>query len=79
MRCRDRLRCARASVLNVLDQDVSVLGGGVSSLRGLAEKLPDTRRPYMWSQKSAVRVVRARFGDSSGVRGAARLSREVAV
>ncbi|MEL6598946.1 MAG: ROK family protein [Pseudomonadota bacterium] len=78
-RHRDRLGRALASVVNVLDPDVIVLGGGVSNLPRLAENLPDTMRPYMYSQKSTVRVVRARFGDSSGVRGAARLSREVAV
>ncbi|MEL6677113.1 MAG: ROK family protein [Pseudomonadota bacterium] len=73
---RDRLGRSLATVVNLLDPDVIVLGGGVSNLPGLAEDLPEAMRPYIYSEHSAVRVVRAQFGDSSGVRGAARLAAE---
>jgi len=73
-RHRRRLARALASVVNVLDPDVIVLGGGVSNLPGLAEELPELMRPHIYSTHSAVVVRRAVYGDSSGVRGAARIS-----
>ncbi|SOH93650.1 fructokinase [Monaibacterium marinum] len=73
-RHRRRLARALASVVNVLDPDVIVLGGGVSNLPGLAEELPELMRPYIYSTHSAVTVRRAVYGDSSGVRGAARIA-----
>lgn len=60
-----------ASVINVLDPDVIVLGGGVSNISGLAEEVQSALPPWVFSDTVATRVVRHRHGDSSGVRGAA--------
>lgn len=60
-----------ASVINVLDPDVIVLGGGVSNISGLADEVQSALPPWVFSDTVATRVVRHRHGDSSGVRGAA--------
>lgn len=70
-RYRDRLGRALASVINVLDPDVVVLGGGMSNLPGLAEAASEVVGRYVFSDTLATRIVRNRHGDSSGVRGAA--------
>jgi fructokinase len=66
-------RCARAlaSVINILDPDVIVLGGGLSSLDRLYSAVPAKWASYVFSDVVATRLVRAKHGDSSGVRGAA--------
>ncbi|MGB0497661.1 MAG: ROK family protein [Rubricella sp.] len=69
-----RLARALATVVNVLDPHVIVLGGGVSNLPGLADEMAERLRPIIYSTKSDLRVVRAMHGDSSGVRGAAKLA-----
>jgi fructokinase len=66
-----RLARALAAVVNVLDPDVIVLGGGVSNLPGLAEAAAAALPPHVFSDTVATRVVRNVHGDSSGVRGAA--------
>ncbi|MBB5514944.1 fructokinase [Rubricella aquisinus] len=73
-RHRERLARSLATVVNVVDPDVIVLGGGVSNLPGLAAELAETMRPHVYSTQSSVRILPAKFGDSSGVRGAARVS-----
>ncbi len=70
-RYQDRLGRALASVLNVLDPDVVVLGGGMSNLPGLAGAAREAVGRYVFSDTLATRIVRNRHGDSSGVRGAA--------
>jgi len=72
-RYRDRLARGLASVVNVLDPDVIVLGGGMSNVAGLAEAAQAALRRYVFSDTVATRVVRNAHGDSSGVRGAALL------
>lgn len=67
----DRLARALASVINVLDPDVIVLGGGVSNVQALYERVPRLWATHVFSDDVRTRLVRARFGDSSGVRGAA--------
>jgi fructokinase len=67
----DRLARALAAVVNVLDPDVIVLGGGVSNVPGLAEAASAALPPHVFSDSVATRVVRNAHGDSSGVRGAA--------
>jgi fructokinase len=76
--CRDTLarhadRAARAlaSVINVLDPDVIVLGGGVSNVSGLYTSVPALWDRYVFSDYVSTPLVPARHGDSSGVRGAA--------
>ena len=67
----DRLGRALAHVVNIVDPDVIVLGGGLSNIDGLTQGWPDRLAPYVFSDRVDTRVVRARHGDSSGVRGAA--------
>ena len=68
---QDRLARSLASVMNVLDPDVIVLGGGLSNLTCLYQTLPDLIKSYTFSADVGTPIVRARHGDSSGVRGAA--------
>ena len=69
----DRLARAFASIINVLDPDVIVLGGGVSNIPRLYADVPAALPRYVFSDVIRTRIVRAAFGDSSGVRGAALL------
>jgi len=70
-------RAARglASVINVLDPDVIVVGGGLSNIEGLYERVPRMWSRWVFSagvdEAVRTRLVRAAHGDSSGVRGAA--------
>lgn len=70
-RYEQRLARALASVVNVLDPDVIVLGGGLSNVPGLAEATEAGLPAWVFSDTVKTRVVRHRHGDSSGVRGAA--------
>jgi fructokinase len=70
-RYHDRLARALASLINVLDPDIIVLGGGMSNLAGLAESTSARLPRYVFSDTLVTRVVRNAHGDSSGVRGAA--------
>ncbi len=77
-RYHDRLGRALAALINVLDPDVVVLGGGMSNIAGLPEAAYGLLPRYLFaagasSDPVATRIVRAAHGDSSGVRGAARL------
>jgi fructokinase len=67
----DRLARSLATVINVLDPDVVVLGGGVSHVSALYRELPVRLGAYVFSDYVETRVVPALHGDSSGVRGAA--------
>jgi fructokinase len=86
-RYADRMARALAAVINVLDPDVIVLGGGMSNVACLYEEVPRLWGRWVFgaagpaSSRSGAepvltRLVRARHGDSSGVRGAAWLWRE---
>jgi len=70
-RYHDRLARALSSVINLLDPDVIVLGGGMSNVPGLAEAVTPLLSRHVFSDTIVTRVVRHRHGDSSGVRGAA--------
>ena len=70
-RHRDRLGRGLAAVVNLLDPDVVVLGGGISNLPGLVEALPAAMAPHVFSDLCTTPLRRAAHGDSSGVRGAA--------
>lgn len=69
----DRFARALATVINVLDPHVIVLGGGISNLVHLYEEIPARWGRYVFSDRVDTRLVKAAHGDSSGVRGAARL------
>lgn len=70
-RYENRLARSLASIINVLDPDVIVLGGGVSQIDRLYTNVPQIWTPYIFSDVVATRLVKAQHGDSSGVRGAA--------
>ncbi len=70
-RYEDRLARGLASVINILDPDVIVVGGGLSNIKRLYTEVPRLWSQYVFSDKIATQLVQARFGDSSGVRGAA--------
>ena len=67
----ERLARALAGVVNTLDPDVIVLGGGVSNVERLYAEVPRLWIPHVFSDHIATRLLRNRHGDSSGVRGAA--------
>jgi fructokinase len=74
-RYEHRMARALAAVINMLDPDVIVLGGGMSNIDRLYEHVPRLWGPYVFSAGAddvvRTRLVRAAHGDSSGVRGAA--------
>ena len=70
-RYEDRMARSLAMVINVLDPHVVVLGGGVSNISRLYREIPLLLPKYVFSDQVATPIVRARHGDSSGVRGAA--------
>lgn len=70
-RYEDRLARALASVINLLDPEVIVLGGGLSRLERLYRHVPALWDQWVFSDRVDTRLVAALHGDSSGVRGAA--------
>jgi len=68
---QDRLARSLASVINMIDPDAIVLGGGLSNIPDLYVGLPDLIATYAFSDGIDSRIVPAAHGDSSGVRGAA--------
>jgi fructokinase len=69
-----RLARGLAHVVNILDPDVIVLGGGLSRLKHLYAALPDLMRPHVFADDPVVDIRPPRWGDASGVRGAAWLA-----
>ncbi|HUJ85846.1 MAG TPA: ROK family protein, partial [Burkholderiales bacterium] len=69
----ERLARALAGVINILDPDVIVLGGGVSNIARLYHEVPKLWPRHVFSDRIATRLLPPRHGDSSGVRGAAAL------
>ena len=67
----DRLGRGLAQVVNLLDPDVIVFGGGVSRVERLYRELPSRIQPYVFGGDFDTPLLPAQFGDSSGVRGAA--------
>jgi len=70
-RYEDRMARALAGVINLLDPHVVVLGGGLSNIDRLYDRVPQLWAPYVFSDTVTTRLLRAVHGDSSGVRGAA--------
>jgi len=66
-----RLAKGLAGVINVLDPDVIVLGGGLSNIEPLYSRVPELWTEWVFSDRVDTRLAPARHGDSSGVRGAA--------
>lgn len=72
-RYEERLARALAHVVNLLDPEAIVLGGGLSNMPRLYENLPELWGEWIFSDRVATRILPPRHGDSSGVRGAAML------
>lgn len=70
-RYEERLARALAGVINILDPDIIVLGGGISNVERLYANVPVLWRPYVFSDQVTTRLAPPVHGDSSGVRGAA--------
>jgi fructokinase len=70
-RYEKRLARALAGVINILDPDVIVLGGGISNIQRLYANVPVLWQPHVFSDQVATRLAKNVHGDSSGVRGAA--------
>ena len=70
-RYTERLARALAGVINILDPDVIVLGGGMSNVQRLYTEVPRLWTRHVFSDHVATRLLRNVHGDSSGVRGAA--------
>jgi fructokinase len=66
-----RLARALASVVNIVDPEIIVLGGGLSNLPGLPQRLEQALARWAFTDELMTRIRRNRHGDSSGVRGAA--------
>jgi fructokinase len=66
-----RLARGLASIINVLDPDVIVVGGGLSQIASLYTDVPKLWAPWVFSDVVDTRLVPAKYGDASGVRGAA--------
>ncbi len=72
---RMQTRFARVvgNLVNIIDPDIVVMGGGMANLPELVEELPGLVAHYSFSGAAKVKIARAAFGDASGVRGAALL------
>jgi predicted NBD/HSP70 family sugar kinase len=66
-----RVAKALATVINVLDPDVIVVGGGLSRIQALYDEVPRHWPAWVFSDVVRTRLVASRYGDASGVRGAA--------
>ena len=72
----DRLARGFAHVMNIIDPDVIVLGGGVSNIKYLYSAVPPLLERYAFTDRVDTKLLPPVFGDSSGVRGAAWLGRD---
>jgi len=75
----ERFAKASATVVDLLDPDVIVVGGGVSALAALYGEVPARWADWVFADAVTTRLEPARHGDSSGVRGAAWLGRDAAL
>ena len=72
-RYEHRLARGLSNVINLLDPDIIVLGGGISNIQRLYDNVPRLWKQWVFSDYIDTRLVQNAHGDSSGVRGAARL------
>ena len=70
-RYEDRMARSLAHVMNILDPDVIVLGGGLSNIARLYQNVPQRWTHYVFSDVVETRLLPPQHGDSGGVRGAA--------
>lgn len=67
----DALARSLGSIINVIDPHVIVLGGGLSNVDSIYDDLPAALLPYIFSDQCNTKIRKAKYGDASGVRGAA--------
>ncbi|MCP4077000.1 MAG: ROK family protein [Gammaproteobacteria bacterium] len=67
----DQMARGLAMIINILDPDAIVLGGGMSNISGIYEEVPERLKKYVFSDFVETSLMPPKFGDSSGVRGAA--------
>ena len=67
----DRVARASATIINIFDPHVIVVGGGLSKIAQLYSEVPKLWPRYVFSDTVVTRIVPPKHGDSSGVRGAA--------
>ncbi len=67
----DQMGRSFASIINILDPDAIVLGGGLSNVESLYKDLPEATAKYVFSDSANIQFKKAQYGDSSGIRGAA--------
>lgn len=67
----NQLGRALASVINILDPDAIVLGGGLSNIDSIYQHIQESTRPFVFSDTLNTPILKNKHGDSSGVRGAA--------
>lgn len=67
----DRFARALSGIMNIIDPDIIVLGGGMSNIKEIYEEVPKIWTKYTFSDIVETKIAPPRFGDSSGVRGAA--------
>ena len=70
-RYENQMARALAHMINIFDPDVIVLGGGISNVQRLYENVPKIWGKWIFSDCVHTKLVQAKFGDASGVRGAA--------
>ena len=70
-RYEDRMARSLAHVINILDPDIIVLGGGMGNIDRLYNNVPKTWGRYVFSDRVDTKLLAPKYGDSSGVRGAA--------
>lgn len=68
--CRQLARCL-ATVVNIIDPDIIVLGGGLSNIDELYRQVPGLMKDYVFTDKMLTQLSAPYFGDASGARGAA--------
>ena len=71
----DYLARGLSQVINIVDPGVIVLGGGVSNMKQIYENINSKLKKYVFSDTVNTKILKNKFGASSGVRGAASLSR----
>lgn len=69
----DRLARSLAVVINIVDPNVIVIGGGLNRIDAIYESIPSRLSEWVFSDSVSTRILKAEHGDSSGIRGAARL------
>jgi len=72
----DQMARSFAATINMMDPDIIVLGGGLSNVEEIYQDLPAQTQQYIFGNEFNTRFKKAQHGDSSGIRGAARLAKQ---